>query len=155
MGAYRVTDDEIRSLIATFPHRKSALLPLLHRYQNERGYVSPETMIEIAGILDLSPAQVYEVVSFYTLFHQKPVGRHLVQVCRTTSCYLCGAFDILDHLRRRLGIGPGETTADGRFTLEVVECIAWCHKAPVMQIDFDFYGDLTPAKVDEILEGLP
>ncbi len=147
--------EDIRSIIASFPDKKSALLPILHRYQKEQGHISREAMVQIAGILDLSPAQVYEVVSFYTLFQQKRVGTYLIQACRTLSCYLRGAFDLLEHLEKRLGIRPGETTSDGRFTLEVVECLAYCHRAPALQINFDYHGDLTPEKVDRILEGLP
>ncbi len=147
--------EDIRGIIDGFPDKKSALLPILHKFQKERGYLSRETMVEVAGLLDLSPAEVLEVVSFYTLFQRDKVGTYLIQVCRTLSCYLCGAFDLLGHLETKLGIKAGETTLDGRFTLEAVECIAYCHKAPAVQINFDYYGDLTPEKVDQILEGLP
>lgn len=146
-------DDQ--TIIESFPERRSALLPLLHRYQRERGWLSPETQAEVGKLLDLSPAQVKEVVSFYTLFRQKPVGTYHIQVCRTTSCYICGAFDLLTHMREKYGLHHGEVTEDGRFSLEVVECIALCHKAPAVQINMAFHGPLTPASLDELLEGLP
>ena len=148
-----MSDQETQAIIASFPEKKSALLPLLHKYQRERGWISPDTMVEIGEILDLSPAQVLEVVSFYTLYRQEPVGRHHVQVCRTTSCYLCGAFDIVRYLGEKYGLQPGGVTDDGRFSLELVECIAYCHKAPAMQVNMAFHGDLTPERVDEILQG--
>jgi len=146
--------DDIQSIIDSFPNKKSALLPLLHSFQRERGWISPETMVEVGKILDLSPAAVLEVVSFYTLFRRKPVGRHHIQICRTTSCYLCGAFDLIQHLKERHGILPEHVTEDGRFSLELVECIAYCHKAPAAQINMEFHGELTADRIDEILGGL-
>ena len=153
MGAVAMPDD-IREIVESFPHKKSALLPVLHRFQRERGWISPETMIEVGKLLDLSPAQVLEVVSFYTLFRRKPVGKYHIQVCRTTSCYLCGAFDLIRHLESRHGIRPDQVSADGRFSLEIVECIAYCHKAPAVQINMEFHGDVTPERMDAILGGL-
>jgi NADH-quinone oxidoreductase subunit E len=145
---------QIDQVIASFPEKKSALLPLLHMYQRERGWISPETMEEVGGHLGLSAAQVLEVVSFYTLFRREPVGKYHVQLCKTTSCYLCGAFDLLDHLTKKHGMAPGKVTPDGRFSLELVECIALCHKAPAIQINMEFHGGVTPERVDEILDGL-
>lgn len=144
----------ITSIIDSFPDRKSALLPLLHEYQRERGWISPETMEEVGGHLGLSAAQVLEVVSFYTLFRREPVGRYHVQLCKTTSCYLCGAFDLLKHLKDRYGMAPGKVTDDGRFSLELVECIALCHQAPAIQVNMEFHGNVTPDHVDHILGGL-
>lgn len=147
--------DDVRAIIDSFPEKKSALLPLLHRYQRERGWLSRETMKEVGAHLGLSPAQVLEVVSFYTLFRQRPLGKYHIQVCRTTSCYLCGAFDIVHHLREHYGLEPnGGPGPDGRFSLEVVECIALCHKAPAIQINMEFHGNLTPSRLDALLEGL-
>ena len=94
------------------------------------------------------------MVSFYTMFHRKPVGRHVVQVCRTLSCALMGADELFEHLTRKLGVGPGETTSDGRFTLKCVECLASCGTAPVVQINDDYYENLTPAGLDRVLDGL-
>lgn len=146
--------EEDARIIASFPERRSALLPLLHKYQRARGWLSEETMTEVGKLLDLSPAQVKEVVSFYTLFRQKPLGRHHIQVCRTTSCYLCGAFDVLGHLAERHGLRPGEVTPDGRLSLEVVECIALCHEAPAIQINMKFHGRVTAERMDQILKEL-
>jgi NADH-quinone oxidoreductase subunit E len=148
-----VSEDDAQ-IIASFPEKRSALLPLLHKYQRERGWLSPETMVEVGKKLDLSPAQVKEVVSFYTLFRQKPLGKHHIQVCRTTSCYLCGAFDLLAHLTGKHGLKPGEVTPDGRFSLELVECIAFCHEAPAIQINMKFHGRVTPERVDQLLKEL-
>jgi NADH-quinone oxidoreductase subunit E len=149
-----MTADDIRTIVESFPEKKSALLPLLHGFQRERGWLSPETMVEVGEILDLSPAQVLEVVSFYTLFRQEPVGRHHIQVCRTTSCFICGAFDVLRHLDQRHGIRAGEVTDDGKFSLEIVECIALCHQAPAIQVNMAFHGNVTPDSIDTLLAGL-
>jgi len=146
-------DDQ--KIIESFPNRRSALLPLLHKYQRERGWLSPETMAEVGSLLQLSPAQVKEVVSFYTLYRQKPVGKYHIQVCKTTSCFICGAFDIVTHLESTLGLRHGGVTEDGRYSLELVECIAYCHKAPAVQINMAFHGPLTPDGLDELLRGLP
>ena len=109
----------------------------------------------VAGLFDLSPAHVHEVVTFYTLYFQQPKGRHVIAVCHNLSCHLAGAREILAHLRRRLGIEPGETTADGRVTLQAVECLCACEAAPMAQVNDRYEANLTREKVDRILELLP
>ena len=145
----------IEHLKSRYPQAKSALLPALHLVQREHdGWLSDEAMAEVAEVMDLPPAEVRSVVSFYTMFNRQPVGKHLVQVCTNLSCSLLGAEHIVEHLRRALGIEVGETTADGLFTLLEVECLGSCGTAPMMQIDDTYYENLTIERVDEILSQL-
>jgi NADH-quinone oxidoreductase E subunit len=137
-----------------YPQKRSALIPSLHLAQKEIGYISYEAICEIARIFDLSPNEVHEVVSFYTMFHKKAVGKYVIQVCTNISCLICNAEEIVDHLTRRLGIKLGETTADGKYTLLEVECLGSCGTSPVIQINDDYHEDLTPEKVDRILDSL-
>ena len=145
---------EINELIARYPQRRSALIPSLQLAQEEAGYLSPEVVCELAAIFELTPNEVYEVASFYTMLHKKPVGRYLVQVCTNISCLLCRSEDIMSHLQQRLGIKPGETTPDSKFTLIEVECLASCGTAPVVQINEEYHENLTPEKLDQILGSL-
>ncbi len=144
----------IKTLIARYPHRRSALIPSLQLAQEEAGYLSPEVVREVAAVFELSPNEVYEVASFYTMLHKKPVGKYVIQVCTNISCLLCRAEDIMAHLVKRLGIKAGETTPDNMFTLMEVECLASCGTAPVVQINDDYHEDLTPEKLDRILDSL-
>jgi NADH-quinone oxidoreductase subunit E len=145
---------EVRRLQGLYPARRGALLPVLHLAQETFGYISLEVEEYVAGLFDLSPAHVHEVVTFYTLYFQQPKGRHVVAVCHNLSCHLAGAPAIVEHLKSRLGVEVGETTPDGRVTLQAVECLCACEVAPMMQVDDRFEGALTPDKVDRILEGL-
>jgi NADH-quinone oxidoreductase subunit E len=145
----------IKSLIKRYPEgqEKSALLPILHIAQVEfGGWVSVPVMDKVAELLDIQPIEVYEVASFYTMFNLKPVGKCLIEVCRTSSCWLRGAEDIVKHLEKRLGIKEGETTSDGKFTLRTVECLGSCGTAPMLQIGEKFHENLTLEKVDQIIE---
>jgi NADH-quinone oxidoreductase subunit E len=148
------TRQKIEILKGRYPHARSALIPALQLAQGEAGHVSAEVISEVAGIFQLPPNEVYEVASFYTMLYKKPVGKYVVQVCTNISCLLCDCEKILDHLKRKLGIGPGETTADGKFTLMEVECLASCGTAPVVQINEEYHENLTPEKLDGILDGL-
>ncbi len=145
---------EVRRLQSLYPDKRGALLPVLHMAQDTLGYVSLEAEEYVAGLFDLSPAHVHEVVTFYTLYFREPKGRHVVAVCHNLSCHLAGAPEILAHVKRRLGIEAGETTADGRVTLQAVECLCACEAAPMMQVDDRYELNLTTEKVDRILEGL-
>ena len=145
---------EVRRLQSLYPDRRGALLPVLHMAQETFGYVSLEVEEYVATLFDLSAAHVHEVVTFYTLFFQQPKGRHVVAVCHNLSCYLAGSRDILAHVKRRLGIDVGETTDDGRVTLQSVECLCACEAAPMMQVDDRYEMNLTPEKVDRIVEAL-
>ncbi|MEJ2111348.1 MAG: NADH-quinone oxidoreductase subunit NuoE [Acidobacteriota bacterium] len=145
---------EIQKLIDKYPDKRSALIPSLHLVQQELGYISQDTMGEVARIFELSPNEVHEVVSFYTMFHRKPVGKYVLQVCTNISCQLCNAEGIMAHLSNKLGIKPGETSADKKFTLLEVECLGSCGTSPVVQINDDYHEDLTPEKLDKILDSL-
>jgi NADH-quinone oxidoreductase subunit E len=150
-----VTRGKIEALMQRYPEARSALIPSLHLAQREAGYLSHDVMRELAGIFKLSPNEVYEVASFYTMLYKKPVGKYVIQVCTNISCLLCNCESIMAHLQQRLGIKPGETTPDGRFTLLEVECLASCGTAPVVQINEDYHEDLTVGKLDRILDSLP
>jgi NADH-quinone oxidoreductase subunit E len=145
---------EVRRLQSLYPDKRGALLPVLHMAQDTFGWISLEAEEYVAGLFDLSPAHVHEVVTFYTLYFQQPKGRHVVAVCHNLSCYMAGSRDILAHVKRRLGIEVGETTDDGRVTLQSVECLCACEAAPMAQVDERYEMNLTPEKVDRILEAL-
>ncbi|HTV19157.1 MAG TPA: NAD(P)H-dependent oxidoreductase subunit E [Polyangiaceae bacterium] len=146
---------ELADILARYPNKMAACIPALHLCQNANdNWVSPEVIQFVSERLELPAAHVQGVVTFYTLFNQHRPGKHQVWVCRTLSCALRGSDAILDHCQRRLGVGIGQTTADGKFTLRTAECLASCGTAPMMQVDKTYYENLTPEKVDEILAGL-
>lgn len=146
--------ERIQAEFPKYPDRRSLTLPALRIAQEEIGYVSEPAMIDIAELLDLTPIQVYDVATFYSQHNMNPTGTYLIQVCKTLACSLVGARSIVAHLQDKLGIAIGETTEDGLFTLKVVECLAACGSAPMMQINHRYYEQLTPAKVDQILNDL-
>jgi len=148
------TQQELDRIFGRYTTKQAALLPLLYLAQREFGYVSVEAMEYVAGLVGVSPARVYEVATFYTMYNKQPVGKYFIQVCANISCALRGAMELFAYLSKKLGIKEGETTKDGRFTLVKVECLGACGNAPMMQINDDYYEDLTPAKVDEILKSL-
>jgi NADH-quinone oxidoreductase subunit E len=147
---------EVRRLQGLYPNPRGALLPVLHMAQEAfGGFISLEVEEYVAGLFNLSPAHVHEVVTFYTMFFRAPPGRHVIAVCHNLSCHLAGAPGLLAHLRQRLGVEAGETTADGRVTLLAVECLCACERAPMAQVDDRYEFDLTPDKLDRLLEALP
>lgn len=149
------TEALMQGIIRRYPEgkQKSALLPLLHLAQVEsEGWLPVPVMDRVAEILHIQPIQVYEVASFYTMFHTKPVGKCLIEVCRTSSCWLRGAYDIIHHIENKLGIKEGETTPDGKFTLRAVECLGSCGTAPMLQIGETYHENLTKEKVDQLIE---
>lgn len=148
------TRAKIDAAVAEYPHAPSALLAVLHLIQQERGFIAPEDQVWAADRLGLSVAHVAGVVSFYTLFRQRPMGRHHVQFCRTLSCQLRGARELLEHLKKRLGIREGETTPDGRFSLVGVECLGSCGTAPMMQVNDDYHESLTRERLDALLDSM-
>ncbi|MBN2409289.1 MAG: NADH-quinone oxidoreductase subunit NuoE, partial [Candidatus Aminicenantes bacterium] len=139
---------------ARYPKKEAALLPVLHLVQREVGFIGQEEERFVAQIMGLKPIKVREVVTFYTMFLRRPIGRYHLQVCSNLSCRLLGAGVWLEYLKERLGIGVGETTADGRFTLSTVECLGACEQAPSMMVNFDYHGHLDKEKIEKILEGL-
>jgi NADH-quinone oxidoreductase subunit E len=139
-------------LATRYPVKRSALVPMLLYAQDEVGYVSEAVIQEVAQRLDLIDIEVRSVLSYYSMLRTKPAGKYNVQVCTNISCMLRGGYEILDHCKKKLGIENKQTTPDGQFSLEEVECIGDCCSAPAMQVNYDFHDELTPEKVDEILD---
>jgi len=139
-------------LVTIYPLKRSALVPMLLYAQDEVGYVSEPVIQEIAKRLDLFDLDVRNVLSYYSMLRTKRAGKYNVQVCTNISCMLRGGYEVLDHCKAKLGIGHKQVTPDGMFSLEEVECIGACCWAPAMQVNYDFHDDLTPIKVDTILE---
>lgn len=148
------TQAELERIRARFPHPKAALVPVLRSLQARRGWLSPETQAEVADFLSITPLEVHEVVSFYPMLYAKPMGRHVLHVCRTLSCDACGGKELFEHLSERLGVARGGTTADGRFTLLGAECLASCGTAPVMLVNNERHEDMDAGKADRLLESL-
>lgn len=147
--------NKVQEIIARYPEgkQKSALLPVLHLAQEEfGGWLDVPVMDYVASLLKLLPIEVYEVATFYSMYNTKPVGKYMFEVCQTGPCMLNGSDDIIKYIGTKLGIRPGETTADGMFTLKTVECLGACGYAPMMQLGKHFREHLTPAKVDQIIE---
>ena len=147
----------IKKLMGRYPEgkSKSALLPVLHVAQAEgNGWLSPEVMDYVAELMGLQSIEVYEVASFYSMYNLAPVGKCVLDVCRTSSCWTRGADDIIDYIGKKLNIRPGETTADGMFTLKTVECLGSCGTAPMLQCGAEYHENLTEAKVDSLLDRL-
>ena len=145
-------EKEVDELITRYPTKRAALIPILWVCQRQNGWVSPEVIQWVADRLELTTAQVKGVVTFYTMFHQEPVGENVIWVCRTLSCDLRGAKAIQDHLEEKLGCHAGGTSSDGKFTLLKAECLAACGQAPMVQINDDYYENLTFEEVDAILD---
>lgn len=144
----------VQRIIKRYPEgkQKSALIPTLHLAQMEfDGWLSAPVMEYVASILKIQPIEVFEVASFYSMFNLKPVGKCLIEVCRTGPCWLLGAEDIVRHIEKKLNIKDGETTADGMFTLKTVECLAACGTAPVIQVGEEYHENMTCEKTDEML----
>ncbi len=146
---------EFERLLTRYPDRKAVILPALHLAQKEFGYVSDEAIVYIAGLVGASPAEIEGVATFYTMYNRKPVGKYHVQICRNISCSLLGAEHLIEHVSRKLGVRPGETTPDGKFTLAKVECLGSCGTAPVMQVNDEYHENLTVESIDRILDQLP
>jgi NADH-quinone oxidoreductase subunit E len=148
-------EKELNELLTHYPEKRSASLMYLHAIQERFGYISPEAMEWVAARLDLKPINIYELVTFYPMFRQLPAGRHHIRVCRTLSCALAGSKDLRDYLCQKLGLDVNasglQTTADGKFSVEFVECLAGCGTAPVVMVNDDFYEGVSKQKVDEIV----
>jgi NADH-quinone oxidoreductase subunit E len=147
--------EQARAIMARYPagRQASAVMPVLDLAQRQNGgWLSRAAMDHVAGLLDMAPIRVYEVATFYSMYHLKPVGEHVVQVCTTTPCLLCGAADVVNACRDELGIDLGETTDDGKFTLLEVECLGACVNAPMIQIGDDYYEDLDANSTRKVLQ---
>jgi len=145
---------KIEAIKTEYETNLSALIPALHVAQGDQGWLSGETQAEVAALLEITPQAVLEVVSFYTMFHQKPVGKFLLQVCRNLSCCLHGGHRLQRQIEERLGIRDGETTQDGRFTLVSVECLGSCGTAPVVMVNERYHENVTPQEMDRLLTEL-
>ncbi len=148
------TQGRFERMITRYPNREAAILPTLHLAQREFGYLSDEAIRYVADLLGFTPAYIEGVATFYTMFDRKPVGKYHLQICRNLSCSLMGAEHLIERVSRKIGVKPGETTADGRFTLTTVECLGSCGTAPVMQVNDDYHENLTEESIDAILDGL-
>ena len=145
-------EEKFQWLLTRYPKKDAVLLPLLHMVQDEHGYLSPDAIDYVAGRLELSPGRIREVASFYSMFRLNKKGQYVLQVCHNLSCYLRGSDEILAKCRAVLGIKEGETTPDGMFTLERVECLASCSTGPMMQVNnWDYHENLTLEKIEKII----
>jgi NADH-quinone oxidoreductase E subunit len=145
---------ECERIIARYEEKRSALLPMMQLFQQNEGFVSPQAMRAAAEMLAVTPAEVEGTVSFYTLLYRRPVGRYMLQVCRGLACTINGAEDVMAYFREKLGVGHLQTTEDGLFSYEEVECLAACDRATCMEVNLEFVYDLTPQKVDELLDAI-
>lgn len=150
-GELRKKIDEV---VGRYPKKEAALLPVLHLVQREVGCISAEEEKFVAQILGLRPMKVREVVTFYTMFIRRPLGKYHIQVCSNLTCTLLGVGKLIDYLKQKLGIEIGETSPDKKFTLSAVECLGACEQAPCMMVNFDYYGQLDKSKIDQILDSL-
>jgi len=151
---FSLTEEEIRQILARYPHPSAALLPLLRLIQGRIGYIPPEAEQYAAETLGVDPVRVHEVVTFYSAFRDKPAGKYLVLVCESISCSLSGGEGVLEFLKRHLGIDVEETTPDNRFTLETTECLAQCERSPTVMINGEIHAPATPEKLAKILSEL-
>jgi len=146
--------DKIEEVAGRYPNRRSAIMPALYLAQAEHAKLSGEVLLEVADVLDVPEIWVYELATFYDMFHTEPVGTFHIQVCTNVSCLLLEAEGIVAHLESKLGIERGDTTPDGLFTLSTAECLGSCDTAPVMQVNYAYHENLSEARIDEILENL-
>ena len=142
---------KLQNILADYKGKEGSLIPILQRVQKEYGYISPAVVEYIADDLQLTPSQVYGVITFYAQFKTSPCGKNIIRVCRGTACHVRGSKSVLEAIKRNLGIKEGETTKDFKFTIEIVSCLGACALAPVMIINSTYYGKMTPQKVEEIL----
>lgn len=142
---------EFKNLLTRYDSKRSALLPVLHLAQDEFGHLSNEVVEYVARLMELPPAQVLEVVTFYYMYHRKPVGEHHFQFCKTLSCWMQGSHQLMKSVCSRLGIRPGETTTDGKFSVVGVECLGSCGSAPVIQVNETYYENITPEKLNRLV----
>ena len=142
---------KIEDIAQKFPDKNSAVLPALHLTQDEFGWLPGSAVTQLAKILNTTPNKLYSVITFYTMFNEKPVGRYHIQICRNVSCSLLGSKHIIEHVTHKLQIKPGETTNDKKFTLSLVECLGACGTAPVMMVNDKYFENLTNEKIDNIL----
>jgi NADH-quinone oxidoreductase subunit E len=150
----QANETKLDEIITHYPVKRSAILPALYIAQEEHGYVTDDDVKYLAERLDMRVNEVEEVVTFYTMYSRKPVGKYKLQVCRTVSCMLMGAEQITERIEHKIGCGVGETSKDGKFTLMEVECLGYCDLAPCLQVNFDYHEKVTTESVDKIIAEL-
>ncbi|RMF84917.1 MAG: NAD(P)H-dependent oxidoreductase subunit E [Nitrospinota bacterium] len=146
--------ERLAAILKRYPYKRAAILPVLHLAQEEFSYISPAVEEYVAQLLDLTPAQVHEVVTFYSMFRSRPLGKYHIECCTNLSCFLRGGLPLVKFLEEKLGIRVGEVTPDQQFSLATVECLCDCGSAPVVRINNRYYGNLSPQKLDALLEEL-
>lgn len=154
---FKFTEENLKKIdeiIKKYPVKRPAVMPVLYIAQEQNGWISQEVMLEVAKILDMHPEEVLGIVTFYTMYYQKPMGKYHIQVCTNVSCMLRGAYEIYDRVKDKLGIGNMQVTGDKIFSLEEVECMGSCGTAPMIAVNEDYYENLSKEKVEEILESL-
>jgi len=144
----------VRDLIALYPRPRSAIIPVLHLAQEQDGYLTKDAMVHIGELLDITAAEVYGTASFYDMLFREPVGRHLISICTNVACMINGAYELVEHAEKTLGIKADTTTADGEFTLEEFECLALCDKAPCLTVNWRFFGPVTNQDFDRLVDDL-
>lgn len=148
------TKKKVDEILSRYPQKEAAILPVLHLTQQEFGCISSEEEKLVAKLLGVKPIRIREIVTFYSMLNREPLGKYHIQICSNLSCSLLGAENLMDYLKKKLGVELGETTQDKKFTLSTVECLGACEQAPCMMVNFDYYGNLDVKKIDEILENL-
>ncbi len=143
---------EIKEHLKHYPRKQAAVIEALKVVQEHRGYVSDESVKDVAEFLEMTPDEVDSVATFYNLIFRKPVGEHVILLCDSISCWIMGYENVRDHLKKKLKIDLGQTTEDKKFTLLTIPCLGACDRAPAMMVDEELYGNLTPEKIDEILD---
>ena len=146
--------EKVNEAVKRYPQKQAAVMPALWIAQDQNGWISNEVMLEVANVLEMNPEDVLGVVTFYTMYHKKPMGKYHIQVCTNVSCMLRGAYDIYESVKKNLGINNMEVTADHKFSLEEVECMGSCGTAPMIAVNEDFYENISVEKVEEILRSL-
>ena len=157
MTNFKFTEENLKKVDETlkkYPLKKPAVMPVLWIAQEQNGWISGEVMKEVASLLDMTPEDVLGVVSFYTMYHQKPVGKYHIQVCTNVSCMLKGANQIYEQVRKKLGLNNMEVSEDMQFSLEEVECMGACSWAPAIQVNYEFHHKVTPERFDQLMEAL-
>ena len=147
-------ETQVDRIVARYPEPRAAMLPVLWEAQRVKGWIEPEAVAWVADRLGTAPARVHGAVTFYTMYKQRPMGRHHIQICTTLPCMLRGSDELMDHLRTKLGIDEGQVTPDGKFSLVRVECLGSCGTAPMFQLNDDYHENLTLEVVDELLDSL-
>jgi NADH-quinone oxidoreductase E subunit len=146
--------DRLEKAISRYPEKRAALLPMLAYAQERNGWISPDSMIQVAEALDLTPAYVRSVATFYTMYNKHPTGRHMIQVCTCVACHLCGGDDVFEAFLKATGTRPGETSEDGRFMVMEAECLGACGFATAVQVNDEYFENVTPESVADVLSRL-